>query len=56
MLLEVPFEMRDGQLLDVYAVCQQPIAASVGIAKVMWHKEVEGNHRCGIHFILKQEL
>ena len=56
MMLEIPFELPDGQLLDIYAVCHQPMAASVGIAKVMWHKEVEGTHRCGIHFILRQEL
>lgn len=56
MMLETPFDLVDGQLLDIYAVCHQPMAASVGIAKVMWHKEIEGRHRCGIHFILRQEL
>jgi hypothetical protein len=56
MMLEVPIELPEGQLLDIYAVCHQPVAASVGIAKVMWHKEVGGTHRVGIHFILRQEL
>ena len=56
MLLELPFELPEGQLLDIYAVCQHPVAASVGIAKVMWHKEVSGKHRAGIQFILKQQF
>ena len=56
MMLDIPFALRESQLLDIYAVCHQPVAASVGIAKVMWHKEVEGQHRIGIHFILRQEL
>ena len=56
MLLDLPFDLPDGQLLDIYAVCQQPVAASVGIAKVLWHKEVSGTHRVGIQFILKQEF
>lgn len=56
MLLDVAIELPEGQLLDVYAVCRQPVAASVGIAKVMWHKQVEARHRIGIHFILRQEL
>lgn len=56
MMLDVPFDLDDGQLLDIYAVCNEPVAASVGIAKVMWHKEVENRHRVGIHFILRQEV
>ena len=56
MMLDVPFEVTQGQLLDIYAVCHHPVAASVGIAKVMWHKEVEDRHRVGIHFILRQEI
>ena len=56
MLLDVPFELKDGQLLDIYAVCQHPVAASVGIAKVVWHKDINGKHRTGIQFIIKQEI
>jgi len=56
MMLEVPFELPQGQLVDIYAVCKQPVAASVGIAKVMWHKELESAHRVGVHFILRQEI
>ena len=56
MLLEVPIELPLGQLLDIYAVCQQPAAASVGIAKVVCHKEFAGKRRAGIQFIVKQEL
>ncbi|HUW58458.1 MAG TPA: DUF5679 domain-containing protein [Planctomycetota bacterium] len=56
MMLEVPFEVPEGQLLDIYAVCHQPVAASVGIAKVMWHKAVENQHRVGIHFIVRQQI
>ena len=56
MMLEVPFELPDGQMLDVYAMCQHPVAASVGIAKVVWHKQVDNAHRVGLHFILRQEF
>jgi len=56
MMLNVPIDLPEGQLLDIYAVCHHPVAASVGIAKVMWHKEVEGKHRVGIHFIVRQEV
>ncbi len=56
MLLDVPFDLPEGQLLDIYAVCQHPVAASVGIAKVMWHKEAEGKHTAGIQFIVKQDM
>jgi len=56
MMLEIPFELATGQLLDVYAMCQHPVAASVGIAKVVWHKRVDDVHRVGLHFILRQEF
>jgi len=56
MMLDVPFDLPEGQLLDIYAVCHHPVAASVGIAKVMWHKELEGKHQVGIHFVVRQEI
>jgi len=56
MQLEVPFDVDPGQLLDIYAVCHNPVAASVGIAKVVWHKQTEEGHRIGIDFVLKQQI
>jgi hypothetical protein len=56
MMLELPCELPLGQLVDVYAVCNEPLAASVGIAKVVWHREEQGKHKVGIDFVLRQEF
>lgn len=56
MLLETPCALQSGQLLDIYAVSDDPVTASVGIAKVIWQKEANGCLQAGISFILKQDL
>ena len=56
MMVEASCPLKEGQLLDIYAATDNPVTASVGIAKVMWHEEENGKHRVGISFILKQDL
>ena len=56
MLLEVPCPLTPGQLLDIYAVGNNPASASVGIAKVMWDFVEGSQHKAGVSFILKQSL
>ena len=56
MMVQTDCSLKAGQLLDIYAVSDNPVTASVGIAKVMWETEVHGIRRAGISFILKQEV